>query len=786
MSDYRSNGRRSSRGGGGGGGYDRDPYPLFDDRDPYDRPPPPRRGDDFRGEGRRGGYDDRRDSRGYAGPPPYERSPEMGRGKRRRSPSPGRRGGDDYYDRPPRDYDSRGPPRFERDSGYGAREPHPPGFHGPPSAAPRAPLEAPHQLPYRVNHAYFSDWFRSSNPPSLAESDTALADAWKKYEADITKREGTVPFDDLKGMRWFVDKYGIGKEETEERDERRRKAREGRVERWVEKARKGELDGVNYDFDERRRVAIVPNEATLAQQQAAAAVASGKDDKPTERNGDGSENGDASATPAAPPKPPTEDELPASSPEMVMLKPTPEQITLTRVPPEAAAKDLEAFFSPFDGFVRFSISDATPHAGFLRLAWATFSSAETAKVALDTILATAPKPAATDATAAANGEKADAASTDVEMSEKPAAEAEEPKAEDESKDKPDDAAAEPAEPLPYSLGTYVLSAPGILTQRLAPLEARIRAAPALMSTPDRVKTDLDNVAKVVQALEAGLGEAQEKGSEAVDQRRRVWEEEVEGKREGMDVEVYKGEMAAVTKRTLDLSLSYLRSAFDVCYYCCVACDSPEQLADMCPKHVRRADDGEKRRNFEAVWADGFDKRVPLLFPRDQIDARDYGADSRDEELFRLVSPHVRQEEEGKFRCKECNKLFSARKFVEKHVALKHSEIVGDALEQLAFFNNYILDPARIPLAPFQRENYLPSILAPPPPPPRFNHDRPLADRIGPKRPRIEPRRDDAPALTGPPLPPPQGKSLDPRASRGASSYADLDGAPGGDAEDLPY
>jgi hypothetical protein len=34
-------------------------------------------------------------------------------------------------------------------------------------------------------------------------------------------------------------------------------------------------------------------------------------------------------------------------------------------------------------------------------------------------------------------------------------------------------------------------------------------------------------------------------------------------------------------------------------------------------------------------------------------------------LYRLLAPHIKQEEEGKFRCKECSKLFSARKFVEK-------------------------------------------------------------------------------------------------------------------------
>lgn len=203
---------------------------------------------------------------------------------------------------------------------------------------------------------------------------------------------------------------------------------------------------------------------------------------------------------------------------------------------------------------------------------------------------------------------------------------------------------------------------------------------------------------------------------------------------------------------------------------------------------------------EAAWLTGFDKRLPLLFPRTSIDIRDFGGESRDEELYRLVQPHVKQEEEGKFRCKECSKLFSARKFVEKHIALKHGEFIGPALEkvrrrssppssslvrtlfrsetddpgscrihaQVDFFNNYILDPSRLPLAQFQRENYLPSILAPPPPPRRSGG---LADRIGPKRPRIEPRELDGPR--GPPPPPPAGQKMDPRAGRGASSYADL-------------
>lgn len=103
------------------------------------------------------------------------------------------------------------------------------------------------------------------------------------------------------------------------------------------------------------------------------------------------------------------------------------------------------------------------------------------------------------------------------------------------------------------------------------------------------------------------------------------------------------------------------------------------------------------------------------------------------------------------------------------------------LLQLEWFNNYALDPSRLPVQGFQTYNYLPSVLAPPPPPssnpPRRNNrnkdgeDRPLSDRIGPPNKRS--RRNDRNAEPGPPAPPPKGAALDPRAGRGATAYADL-------------
>lgn len=45
------------------------------------------------------------------------------------------------------------------------------------------------------------------------------------------------------------------------------------------------------------------------------------------------------------------------------------------------------------------------------------------------------------------------------------------------------------------------------------------------------------------------------------------------------------------------------------------------------------------------------------------------------ELSKAVEPFIKQEDEGKFRCKTCQKLFKATSFVEKHIANKHPDHV---------------------------------------------------------------------------------------------------------------
>ena len=53
------------------------------------------------------------------------------------------------------------------------------------------------------------------------------------------------------------------------------------------------------------------------------------------------------------------------------------------------------------------------------------------------------------------------------------------------------------------------------------------------------------------------------------------------------------------------------------------------------------------------------------------------------ELTKAVEPHVKQEDEGKYRCKTCSKLFKAPSFVEKHMVNRHQDLVK-SLEDVGF------------------------------------------------------------------------------------------------------
>ncbi|KAG6850019.1 hypothetical protein H0H93_002468, partial [Arthromyces matolae] len=224
------------------------------------------------------------------------------------------------------------------------------------------------------------------------------------------------------------------------------------------------------------------------------------------------------------------------------------------------------------------------------------------------------------------------------------------------------------------------------------------------------------------AVLAELSEKKDNGSDAVEQRiEKVMSDMCDlGLVDEGDENAYEDKKAVVA---LDLYIAYLRAAFNTCYYCVVVTDHLEELQRKCLKHVRKPlskalreeikaeaekekkgdegvenGDGEKDKDRERErekdrdgkkdrqgdrdwkrnddrWLESLDSKIALLINRDGVDPRAYCGKSYDEELSKAVEPYLKQEDEGKFRCKTCQKLFKATSFVEKHIANKHPELV---------------------------------------------------------------------------------------------------------------
>ncbi|KAJ6543854.1 hypothetical protein B0H19DRAFT_1168666 [Mycena capillaripes] len=237
-------------------------------------------------------------------------------------------------------------------------------------------------------------------------------------------------------------------------------------------------------------------------------------------------------------------------------------------------------------------------------------------------------------------------------------------------------------------------------------------------------------------------EPRERGCDAVERRIEKVMADLR-QQELVDVNDDKAYECKKTMVSLDLYIAYLRGAFHTCYYCSIVTDHLEELQRKCLRHDRKplskmlleelkaaeaaekaekekkakedegeeapAEDKEKEketkgpgkdrgdrdwRRTDERWVEWLDSKMALLINREGVDPRDYGGKSYDEELTKAVEPFLKQEDEGKFRCKTCQKLFKATSFVEKHIANKHPELVK-SLDEIPYFNNFALDPHRI-------------------------------------------------------------------------------------------
>lgn len=242
-----------------------------------------------------------------------------------------------------------------------------------------------------------------------------------------------------------------------------------------------------------------------------------------------------------------------------------------------------------------------------------------------------------------------------------------------------------------------------------PTYQRLRVAPSLCGTPENIRSSLEKVQQIIKKQEQEAGD--DRGSQAIEQKAKS----LAGSAEGTEENGTKSEkhvscpQASLTAQCesftfalsqdrliLDISLQYLRSVFHICYYCICASDFSEELTRKCVKHVRRAQSGfapkgKTSEQSETSWIKSHDEKLQLLIDREAVDPADFGGENYNEKLSELAKEHITVEDEGKYRCKTCKKLFKAAPFVEKHILNKHPELIGDTLEHVKWHSSVPLE-----------------------------------------------------------------------------------------------
>ncbi|KDR74495.1 hypothetical protein GALMADRAFT_250472 [Galerina marginata CBS 339.88] len=682
-------------------GYDRDRWAY--ERDGRDRPP----------------YDYGRRGRSRS-PPPGD---EAGR-KRRRSMSPYDR---DRYDPRPRysdDYDA------HSRHGYTSPRRHPPPF--PPS---RRPPPDPHTFDYPASLKQYADWFRFYYPAQATEEDNAdkaaeqeagdgskprngIKSRWEKYKKDFSATQLQTMFEHHRKSPWFAEKYDPATDFENLRTRVRKEGWKGRLNAFLHDIESGKFDP---DLHEPEAEPVSPVKETANGDVADGNAANGEDTKPhadddMQFNVDVDDDaGDHDANRPDVNGKLSNDNRRGNRGEEISVPSEGNQVMIRTIPPDIGRVKLEEACSRIPGFVYLALGDPLQKRNYYRAGWLRFKD--------DADM--------TGVMAELSEKKIEGFKLHVTHNLRPFV----------NKIRYAPEVASRPDRLEKDLDNAKKLAP-ILEEQAAKLRATKlpQNPPAANGEGDAVKNDEEDAKMAPLEEEEEEPEPKESGSEAVE--RRIEKVMSDMREQGLiDVnneKAYKEKQVVVS---LDMYLSYLRAAFHTCYYCAVVTDHLEELQRKCLKHDRKplskmlleemkAAEAEKERKVKeedkdmAVdvvddkgkvkekengkskhdnrdwkrnderWLEWLDSKVALLIDRDGVDPRAYGGKNYDDELSKAVEPFLKQEDEGKFRCKTCQKLFKATTFVEKHIANKHPELVK-SLDEVPYFNNFALDPHRI-------------------------------------------------------------------------------------------
>lgn len=174
------------------------------------------------------------------------------------------------------------------------------------------------------------------------------------------------------------------------------------------------------------------------------------------------------------------------------------------------------------------------------------------------------------------------------------------------------------------------------------------------------------------------------------------------------------------KKQLDLHLDLLRTVYFCDYYISLTCEFEEELLRRSPRHGRKqpppgqlVEEPREGTNDES-WARSVDQKTVLLLADERTDLTEQGGKSIDAELMAAALAYIKEEDKEKHRCTveangapQCGKLFKAAIFVQKHILNKHRGFIEAAaqavVEEAKFFNNYVRDPCRAISQPGPKE-----------------------------------------------------------------------------------
>ncbi|KAF9268347.1 hypothetical protein L218DRAFT_954708 [Marasmius fiardii PR-910] len=624
--------------------------------------------------------------------------------KRRRSPSPFER---ERYEPRPRysdDYDghSRGyghsPPRRSHVAPYGRRPP-----------------PDPHTLDYPASLKQYADWFRFYYPQQAQEEDNAdkaaeqeagdgskprngIKSRWEKYKKDFAAQQLQTMFDHHKKSPWFWEKYDPAPEFQKLRSRVRKEGWRGRLSTFLHDLESGKFDPDFRENEGEQSTSLMKETGDTSVLDTAEEIKIAGDDdmqfniEADEEEPRGETNGKA------------KDNNRFNRAEEASVPTEGNQVMIRTIPPDIGRIKLEESCKVVPGFVYLALGDPLQKRNYYRAGWIRFADDADMTLAMNEL----------------QDRKVEGFKLHVTHNTKPFV----------SKVRFAPEVASRLERMQKDLANARILA-GLLEEEAATLR-KFKISP--QDTPDTTGIEDtpmpdSNDAEAEQDEEEPL----ERGSDAVD--RRI--ERLLAELRDQDIVDPSDETAHEHKKveiSLDLYITYLRAAFNCCYYCCVVTDHLEELQRKCIKHVRKplskpaldemkegtkvADEKDedqeekspekekeketrkgsewKKNQTDERWLEWLDSKIALLINRDNVDPRDYGGKNYDEELSKILEPHIKQEDEGKFRCRVhlCQKLFKAASFVEKHIANKHPELIKP-LDDLQYFNNFVLDPHRI-------------------------------------------------------------------------------------------